>query len=401
MATFGNMTSFNGDRSDIERERRMNNWIRSYSLPTMQRIAVQDAMVESPWGMQNAASQMELYNADATDLFGKTAKAYDAAMQRFALENAPRPREQRATPTAASGGNVVTQGEINGRQVAVPTAGNYTNGAYSAVLNQLGLNESPDFSAYQQAVANYVSPEMRQQTRLQELRNEGFANKARIETDGRLQAAEIKAREVAQKEAFKAKQSEDKLRQQLMAKGQELSLRAAQGYQSYTNSINAHNSDIMKQAMKIQASSDMLPNEKQAALASLERQKLPLVDMATWANKNNVPLVESPNLVESLRGMMSGANPMGAKPAMKAPQAPKAATPKPVSQAPMPATPPVDRVDTYLDGELRQGRDINDVLRQIQASYGTELAQEMAVRYKERYMSRINNATRGMGNKGV
>ena len=392
------MTAFNGDRSDIERERRMNNWIRSYSLPTMQRIAVQDAMVANPWGMQNAASQMELYNADATDLFGKTAKAYELAMQRFAAENAPKPREQRATPTAASGGNVVTQGEINGRQVAVPTAGNYANGAYSAVLNQLGLNESPDFSAYQQAVTNYVSPEMRHEQKLQDMKNQGFARKAEIETDGKVMVAEIKAREVAQKEAFKAKQSEDKLRQQLQAKGQELSLKAAQGYQSYTNSINAHNSDIMKQAMKIQASSDMLPNEKQAALASLERQKLPLVDMATWANKNNVPLVESPNLVESVRGMMSGSNPMSAKPAT---QAPKAATPKPVSQAPTPATPPVDRVDTYLDGELRQGRDINDVLRQIQASYGTELAQEMAVRYKERYMSRINNATRGMGNKGV
>lgn len=398
MAMPPGMTAFNVDRSDIERERRMNNWIRSYSLPTMQRIAVQDAMVANPWGMQNAASQMELYNADATDLFGKTSKAYESAMQRFAMENAPKPREQRATPTAASGGNVVTQGEINGRQVAVPTAGNYANGAYSAVLNQLGLNESPDFSAYQQAVANYVSPEMRQQTRLQELRNEGFANKARIETDGRLQVAEIKAREVAQKEAFKAKRSEDKLRQQLMAKGQEMSLKAAKGYQSYTNSINAHNSDIMKQAMKIQASSDMLPNEKQAALASLERQKLPLVDMATWASKNNVPLVESPGIADSLRGMMSGANPMGAKPAT---QAPKAAAAKPVSQAPTPVTPPVDRVDAYLDGELRQGRDINDVLRQIQASYGTELAQEMAVRYKERYMSRINNTTRGMGNKGV
>lgn len=395
------MTSFDGDRSDIERERRMNNWIRSYSLPTAQRIAVQDAMVANPWGMQNAASQMELYNADATDLFGKTAKAYEAAMQRFAAANAPRPRAQRATPTAASGGNVVTQGEINGRQVAVPTAGNYANGAYNAVLQQLGLSESPDFSAYQQAVANYVSPEQRQQLRLQEEKNRGYANTADIKGRYSLEAAEVKANEATQREAMKAQLSMDKLRQDLELRGRQLDLKAAQAYGSYANSVNQNNQRVSKDISKVMSDPYMLPEQKRAAVAQLEARLAPVLEMGQWAQQNGVN-IETQNVGAMTQSMLQGAG-------TPARQAPKSQQAKPMGNAARsaqalpvaPASPPMNQLDAFLDGELRQGKDVNDVLAQVRDSYGLETAQQMALSYKDRYASRINNATRGIGNKGV
>lgn len=395
MATFGSMTSFNGDRSDIERERRMNNWIRSYSLPSEQRVAVQDAMVANPWGMQNAASQMELYNADATDLFGKTAKAYEAAMQRFAAANASRPRAQRATPTAASGGNVVTQGEINGRQVAVPTAGNYANGAYNAVLQQFGLGESPDFSAYQQAVANYISPEQRQQLRLQEEKNRGYANTADIKGRYSLEAAEVKANEATQREAMKAQLSMDKLRQDLELRGRQLDLKAAQAYGSYANSVNQNNQRVSKDISKVMSDPYMLPEQKQAAIAQLEARLVPVLEIGQWAQQNGV------NIEAQSIGAMTQSMLQGAGTATPARQAPKSQQAKPVGANPTPSSPPANVLDTFLDGELRQGKDVNDVLAQVRDSYGLETAQRMALSYRDRYASRINNATRGIGNKGV
>ncbi len=199
------MTPFTGSFDDLQREKRMANYQRSFMLPdARQRVLVQDAMLANPYNY-DAAMDMERFNADASSIYGNTRRAQDLAMKRFVqeAENERKKRELAATNAVAPkpSAMVAAAGNINGQDVMVPTAGNYLNGAYQNQMQTLGLGESPTVEAYRNAMANYQSPEQRQAVRLQELENQGFLNKALMDGYWKQQSAYATAKAKAQSEA--------------------------------------------------------------------------------------------------------------------------------------------------------------------------------------------------------
>jgi hypothetical protein len=190
------MTPFTGSFDDLQREKRMANYQRSFMLPdARQRVLVQDAMLANPYNY-DAAMDMERFNADASSIYGNTRRAQDLAMKRFVqeAENERKKRELAATNAVAPkpSAMVAAQGNINGQDVMVPTAGNYLNGAYQNQMQTLGLGESPTVEAYRNAMANYVSPDQKHAIKMQELENQGFLNKALMDGYWKTQTAGVK-----------------------------------------------------------------------------------------------------------------------------------------------------------------------------------------------------------------
>lgn len=204
MATFGELTPFTGTLDDIHREQRQNNWIMAQSMLPRHREAVEAAMLGNAYD-RDAALRMQLAQsyADAQRMppLGKE----DLALQRFgqmaptnryanagpAPTPATAPRRMAASSSASS--SPVTTGSVNGKEVVVPTAGNYTNNAYSSHLMQLGLGESPTVDAYRKAVEEYRSPQERAMARIAEITNQGKVAAAQAKGQADLQKALLRA----------------------------------------------------------------------------------------------------------------------------------------------------------------------------------------------------------------
>lgn len=202
---------YNGSNDDIQREKRLNNYLRSYKMPSMLADTVQNAMIHNPYD-RSAAMRAELAQqtansmnipwrtreAMANELFKATpidATSGDGAAP--GSMNLPR------TPRSAtqSVGPVVGRGNINGQDVAVPTAGNYMNGAYQSEMQRLGLGESPDYSSYQSAADNYKSPAQRQKEASDKLLYDRYIDAARIKANGQVDAAAMKDSKSSGKDA--------------------------------------------------------------------------------------------------------------------------------------------------------------------------------------------------------
>lgn len=173
---------FNGTDSDIHREKRLNNYLRSYLMPSALGEQVQQTMIANPYD-RSAGQRMELAqsltnslrmpqpqrDAMASALFGAVGPQYhngDGAAPGSPIRSSSNSRG--ATPSA---GPVATRGSINGREIAVPTAGNYLNGAFNAEMNRLGAGDmdasnTPSWKEYQRLVYDN-SPESRQAAMLQ------------------------------------------------------------------------------------------------------------------------------------------------------------------------------------------------------------------------------------------
>lgn len=202
---------YNGSNDDIQREKRLNNYLRSYKMPSMLADTVQSAMIHNPYDRsaavraelaQQTANSMNIpwrtREAMANELFKATpidATSGDGAAP--GSMNLPR------TPRSAtqSVGPVVGRGNINGQDVAVPTAGNYMNGAYQGEMQRLGLGESPDYSSYQSAADNYKSPAQRQKEASDKLLYDRYIDAARIKANGQVDAAAMKGSKSSGKDA--------------------------------------------------------------------------------------------------------------------------------------------------------------------------------------------------------
>lgn len=193
---------YNGSNDDIQREKRLNNYLRTYRMPSMLADTVQNAMIHNPYD-RSAAMRAELAQqtansmnipwrtreAMANELFKATpidATSGDgAAPGSMNLPRTPRSATQSAGP-------VVGRGNINGQDVAIPTAGNYMNGVYQGEMQRLGLGESPDYSSYQSAADNYKSPAQRQKEASDKLLYDRYVDAARIKANGQVDAAAMK-----------------------------------------------------------------------------------------------------------------------------------------------------------------------------------------------------------------
>jgi hypothetical protein len=395
MALFSEMQQWNGTRADAERERRMNNWIRSYALPTgEQRDIVQSAMIRNPWGMQDATTRMEALNSDMlgqlndASVLQRPRAAYMAAMDRFnngiAVQDAMSAARQ--TPVQAKqqreATNPVTQGEINGRVVAVPTAGNYLNGAYQQAMSALGLPESAEYSAYQQALQNYQSPQDRLQLALAQLKNEGFANKARIDAAGKIGAA-------AAKPTAQRGNASTQSRAKVDAKADELQ-KALQSkmlgeYENVVKTVTGVGMDAFK-ADKVKNAMAALGVPVREMGGTLQPPTLEEFQKSEMAKR----IVDSMVLPSTRREVAASAAPGVDTQQAFVPQGPQ--------------VPPTDDIDRYVDRELGNGKDIESILQNAMASGGRQFARDIAVRYARRYapevLNRINNASRGLGRRG-
>lgn len=195
---------YTGSDSDIQREKRLNNWVRSYSLPSMIGNAVQSAMTNNPYD-RSAALRAELaqQQANSVNLPWRTKEALANELFKASPIDAvngdgaapgqyhysPRTATQSAGPGAVS---PVTSGNINGQDVVVPTAGNYVNGAYQSKLAGYGLGESPTVKAYNDAVYNYKSPEQRQKEASDAMLYNRYIDAAKINAQGKVDAASAK-----------------------------------------------------------------------------------------------------------------------------------------------------------------------------------------------------------------
>lgn len=397
MALFSEMQQWNGTRADAERERRMNNWIRSYALPTgEQRDLVQNAMVRNPWGMQDATTRMEALNADMlgqlndVSVLQRPRAAYLAAMDRFntgamlqdaasAVRETPVQAKQRREQQA--GAAPVTQGEINGRVVAVPTAGNYMNGAYQQAMSTLGLPESPTYSAYQKALEQYKSPEWRMKEQLQRLENEGFANKARIMSEGDIVEAALRGKttkDASVQERAKVDAKADELQKALQSK-------LLGEYESVVKTISGVGTNVGKEDSVVST---------MAALGVPVRKVNGTLQPPTFEEFQKSELAK--RITNSL--VLPSTRREVATSAMPGVEAQQAFMPQ------GPQIPPADDIDRYIDKELGNGKDIEQILRYAVQSGGTQLGRDIAIRYARRYapevLDRINNASRGLGRRG-
>lgn len=194
-------TDYLGSNTDIQREKRLNNYLRSYKMPSMLADTVQNAMIHNPYD-RSAALRAELAQqtagsmnipwrtreAMANELFKATpidATASDGAAP--GSMNIPR------TPRSAtqSVGPVASRGNINGREIAVPTAGNYVNGAFAGEVSKLGLDSNdPSWESYKQAVFNATPGQVAKS--LNADNNRSKEKIAEINSQGRVNAAAMK-----------------------------------------------------------------------------------------------------------------------------------------------------------------------------------------------------------------
>lgn len=399
MALFSEMQQWNGTRADAERERRMNNWIRSYALPTgEQRDLVQNAMVNNPWGMQDATTRMEALNSDMlgqlndASVMQRPRAAYMAAMDRFntgamlqdaasAMRETPVQAKQRREQEGGVG--PVTQGEINGRVVAVPTAGNYMNGAYQQAMSTLGLPESAEFSAYQQALQNYQSPQERLQLALAQLKNEGFANKARIDAAGKIGAASAKP--VVQRGNAASTQDRAKIDNKADDLQKALQAKLLSEYQGVVKTITGVGMDVGK-TDSVRNAMAALGVPVREVNGTLQPPTLEEFQKSELAKR----IVDSMVLPSTRREVATSAAPgVNAQQAF-VPQGPQ--------------IPPADDIDRYIDKELGNDKTIDQILQHAILTGGRTYAREIAVRYARRYapevLNRINNASRGMKQRG-
>lgn len=193
-------TVYNGTNDDLQREKRMNNWQRSYQLPSMIGDAVQSAMLNNPYD-RSAALRAELaqQSANSVNLPWRTKEALAAELFKASPINAtsgdgaaPGQRPLSSNPRTAtqSAGPVAARGVVNGQELAVPTAGNYVNGAFSAEMNRVGVGQSPSFNDYSRAAYNAQPQVAEERVRNNQMRsNEKVAD---TQAAGRVNAAAAK-----------------------------------------------------------------------------------------------------------------------------------------------------------------------------------------------------------------
>lgn len=204
----------------IEKEKRYNEWQRSFLLPAAQAEAVQSRMIANPTDYE-AATRMERINADVTsgskDRFGRTRGSQqshiDAALRRYS--SAPSQQEQvsaelqgtapargRQSRSGSDGSSSlfrdlgVTTGSINGKAVVAPQAGRYSE--YRNMMANLGLEESPTPKNFEAAIRQYqmmekldpnIEVKSQYAARENELKRQTDLRKAEIEAGGRVDAA--------------------------------------------------------------------------------------------------------------------------------------------------------------------------------------------------------------------
>ena len=177
MATFGKESVYKGGNDALQREKRMSEWQRSMRLAPIQREEVQSRMTEDPYD-RTASTRLERINEKVNaDPYrnSRTSQAFrDAvalreyqnpqAQSADGYENGSYSQAQRRAQSAGQRANSIEQainvGEINGRRVAVPTAGNYD--IYRAVLGKSGLSDSPSPEAASFAMEQFqIDPNKR------------------------------------------------------------------------------------------------------------------------------------------------------------------------------------------------------------------------------------------------
>lgn len=240
---------YTGSDTDIQREKRMNNWVRSNSLPSMIGDAVQSAMLNNPYD-RSAALRAELaqHTANSMNLPWRTKEALatelfkQSPIDATSGDGAAPGRRLPYNPVAAtqSAGPVASRGVINGKEIAVPTAGNYLNGAFSQRVNDLGLaGDAPAWSDFQSAEYNQTTPAQRLQISENEKNRQQQLDVANINAQGRVNAASMKgSRGSGKDDPLKAQQrlygGDDKQRQ---AYTKEL-------YGEYKNFVKANGADV-------------------------------------------------------------------------------------------------------------------------------------------------------------
>lgn len=236
---------YTGSDSDIQREKRLNNWVRSYSLPSMIGNAVQSAMTNNPYD-RSAALRAELaqQQANSVNLPWRTKEALANELFKASPLDAvngdgaapgqyhysPRTATQSAGPGAVS---PVTSGNINGQDVVVPTAGNYLNGAYQSKLAGYGLGESPTVKAYNDAVYNYKSPEQRQKEASEQRQHTWAMDVAKFNAEKALQVATIQAQGRVDAAAARPAKGKSQYEAQLKADNQERAEQTKELFNAY------------------------------------------------------------------------------------------------------------------------------------------------------------------------
>lgn len=207
-------TVYTGSNDDLQREKRMANWQRSYKLPSMIGDAVQSAMLNNPYD-RSAALRAELaqQSAGSLNLPWRTKEALAAELFKASPIDAtsgdgaaPGQRISSPNPRTAtqSAGPVAARGVVNGRELAVPTAGNYVNGAFNAEMNRLGMGDmgvsnTPSWQEYQQAVYDNQPSSLAMTDRENQRRSSERI--AEIQSRGRVDAAAMKGGGKAGKDA--------------------------------------------------------------------------------------------------------------------------------------------------------------------------------------------------------
>jgi len=208
---WGKTSSYTGNSTDINRERRLSEFQRAMMLRPAQREMVQARMIANPYE-RDSTTRLERINSQVnSDPFtnSRTSQAYrDAIANRLyeqpqsysstgqrdnAYSQAQRSAQRNSGPFDPM--NDVSVGEINGRRVVVPQAGRYD--AYNGAMARLGLGDSPNPKTYSYAVDQQrIDP-----------------NK-RYSDDAKVRAAEAKQDEAKAKEdvAYRTKFSGDMAR---------------------------------------------------------------------------------------------------------------------------------------------------------------------------------------------
>ena len=162
---WGKTSTYTGNSTDINRERRLSEFQRAMMLRPAQREMVQARMIANPYE-RDSTTRLERINSQVNaDPFtnGRTSQAYRDAVANQ-LYNQPQSyaasgqqdnaysRAQRSAQSkqAEDPSNQFSIGEINGRRVVAPQAGHYNE--YQSVMSRLGLGDSPSPEAFSYAM---------------------------------------------------------------------------------------------------------------------------------------------------------------------------------------------------------------------------------------------------------
>lgn len=137
-------TPYTQGHDAIQREKRMNEWQRAFALGPQQAEAVQSRMIADPYDF-DAATRLERANlsvaADPRAMRASQQARDDAALAMWGAgagtQGAATRRGAAPQRSAAAPPSPFTVGEIKGKQVIVPQAGQYN--AYLAAMSQVGL----------------------------------------------------------------------------------------------------------------------------------------------------------------------------------------------------------------------------------------------------------------------